>query len=333
MLRSMGIESTVATASYLQKNANIPLLLAANLEKGAYGVVTEGTNFASPMEIGATGDCEMAALLGEICGSEASALGINWAFAPIIDIDYNFRNPITNTRTFGSDPKLVRDMGVAYVKAVHSHDVAASIKHFPGDGCDERDQHLVSSINDMSCEQWDATYGEAYKAAIATGAKTCMIGHIMQPAYSRKLNPNLNDGDILPATLSEELVTGLLKGKLGFNGLVVTDATTMAGMAIAMPRYQAVPTSIACGCDMFLFCRNAEEDVAFMKQGVIDGIITPERFNDAVCKVLALKASLRLQHKREDGSLIPNMETAREYVGAELHRQWQQNALIELLHW
>ncbi len=129
----------------------------------------------------------------------------------------NFRNPITNTRTFGSDPKLVAAMGEAYVKAVESRGMAASIKHFPGDGHDERDQHLVTSVNGLSCEEWDATYGLAYRTCIAAGAKTVMVGHILQPAYIRHFNPGIRDEDMLPATLSPELLGGLLRTKLGFN--------------------------------------------------------------------------------------------------------------------
>ncbi len=223
------------------------MLVAANLEKGASGIVREGTFLGSPLSIGATDEVSMAGKLGEVCGSEGAAVGANWAFAPIIDIDYNFRNPITNIRTFGSDPERVKNMGVAYVEAVQAHGVAASIKHFPGDGRDERDQHLVTSINDMSVEDWDATYGAAYAASIAAGAMTVMVGHIMQPAYSKALRPELADADMMPATLAPELMGDLLRGKLGFNGLVVTDATTMAGFTIPMPRSQAVPTSIAAG--------------------------------------------------------------------------------------
>jgi beta-N-acetylhexosaminidase len=159
----------------------------------------------------------MASHLGEICAEEAGPAGFNWAFAPIIDIDMNFRNPITNTRTFGSDPKLVAAMGEAYVKAVESRGMAASIKHFPGDGHDERDQHLVTSVNGLSCEEWDATYGLAYRTCIAAGAKTVMVGHILQPAYIRHFNPGIRDEDMLPATLSPELLGGLLRTKLGFN--------------------------------------------------------------------------------------------------------------------
>lgn len=322
MLRPMPLEETVSAVSCLQKSSNIPMLIAANLEKGGSGAIKEGTNYASPMEIAATNDPEYARRLGEICGAEGAAAGLNWAFAPIIDIDYNFRNPITNTRTFGSDPKRVMAMGEAYVEAVQSHGVAASIKHFPGDGCDERDQHLVASINDLSCEEWDKTYGEIYKSCIDKGAKTVMIGHIMQPAYTRKLNPEIADKDMQPASVSRELVTGLLKEKLGFNGLVVTDATTMAGMVINMPREKAVPMTIAAGCDMFLFCRNLEEDLGYMKKGIEDGTIAPERFEEAVKKVLALKASLNLPEKKAEGTLIPSLESAAANIGTEKHKAW-----------
>ncbi|ELC8441115.1 glycoside hydrolase family 3 protein [Clostridium perfringens] len=322
MCRPMPLEQAVEANRFLQENSEIPMLIAANLEKGGNGAVFEGTSFGSPMEIGATKDYSQGYRLGDICGAEGSAAGINWAFAPIIDIDYNFRNPITNTRTFGSDPEVVKNMGAEYVKAVQKYDMAASIKHFPGDGMDERDQHLVTSINSMSCEDWDKTYGEAYKASIEAGAKTVMVGHIMQPAYSRKLNPELKDREILPASLSPELVTGLLKEQLNFNGLVVTDASTMAGMIIPMPRAKAVPQAIAAGCDMFLFTRNLEEDYEFMKKGVEDGIITSERLDDAVTKVLGLKASLKLHHKKEENTLLPNLEDAKKVIGNEKHLEW-----------
>lgn len=324
MCRPMPLEQAVEANRFLQKTSRIPMLIAANLEKGGNGAVFEGTSFGAPMEIGATNDYTQGYKLGDICGAEGSAVGINWAFAPIIDIDYNFRNPITNTRTFGSNPEIVKNMGAQYVKAVQKYEMAASIKHFPGDGMDERDQHLVTSINSMSCEEWDKTYGEVYKASIEAGAKTVMIGHIMQPAYSKKLNPKLEDKEILPASLAPELVTGLLKEQLNFNGLVVTDASTMAGMIIPMSREQAVPQAIAAGCDMFLFTRNLEEDYEFMKKGVENGIITSARLDDAVTKVLGLKASLNLHIKKEKNTLLPTLENAKAIVGKEEHLEWSK---------
>jgi beta-N-acetylhexosaminidase len=120
-------------------------------------------------------------------------------------------------------------MGVAYVKAVQAQGVAASIKHFPGDGVDERDQHLVTSINDLPCEAWEASYGAVYRACIEAGALTVMVGHIAQPNWSRRLDPTLADRDILPASLAPELLGGLLRDRLGFNGLIVTDAYDHGG--------------------------------------------------------------------------------------------------------
>lgn len=322
MCRPMPAREVVNTVQLLQENSVIPMLISANLEKGSNGIVEEGTFIGSQMQVAATDDDEMAYKLGVVCGSEGSAVGANWSFAPIIDIDYNFRNPITNTRTLGSDPDRVRRMGVQYVKGVQEYGVAASIKHFPGDGMDERDQHLVASINSMSCEDWDKTYGAAYRACIDAGAMTVMVGHILQPAYTKKLNPEIQDKDILPATLSYELVTKLLKEQLGFNGLVVTDASTMAGMLIPMSREKAVPQAIAAGCDMFLFTKNLDEDYEYMKKGIRDGIITEERLSDALRRILATKAALKLPKKKEEGTLAPSYEEAEAKVGTQQHKAW-----------
>jgi beta-N-acetylhexosaminidase len=322
MCRPMPMEETIQSVTTLQTHSRIPMLIAANLEKGGSGIVTEGTTIGSVMQVAATDDDQMAYKLGVVCGREGSAVGANWSFAPIIDIDYNFRNPITNTRTFGSDTERVRSMGTEYVKGVQAHGVAASIKHFPGDGVDERDQHLVETINSLSIEEWNQSYGKVYQSCIDEGAMTVMVGHIMQPAYSRKLVPGIRDQDILPASLAYELTTTLLKEQLGFNGLVVTDASTMAGMMISMPRSQAVPQAIAAGCDMFLFTRNIDEDYEYMKQGIQSGIVTQERLHDALTKILGLKAALKLHEKQRDDTLIPSLDEAKAIVGSKEHQDW-----------
>lgn len=320
MGRPMPLEEICSTITCLQKNTKIPLLISANFEAGGDGLIKEGTNIGPNMQVAAAGTSEFAGKMGYVCGREGTAVGANWAFAPVIDIDKNFRNPIMATRLFSSDDNLVKECGVAYTKACQEQGMAVSIKHFPGDGVDERDQHLVTSINSLSCEEWDATFGEVYKACIDAGAKTVMVGHIMQPAYSRKLKPGIKDEDIMPATLAPELINGLLREKLGFNGMIVTDATTMAGMCIPMSRKKAVPYTIAAGCDMFLFTKNLDEDYEFMKAGVEDGTITTERLNEAVLRILGLKAALKLHKKQMEGSLIPDIEKAREIVGCKEHK-------------
>lgn len=326
MYRTIPMKKAIEFTEKVRKKAKIPLLIAANLEKGGNGIVEEGTLFAAPMEVAATQNEEMAGHLAEICAEEGMAVGANWAFAPIIDIDYNFRNPITNTRTFGSDPETVRTMGTRFVKDVQKRGMAVSIKHFPGDGRDERDQHLVTSINDLSCEEWDNSYGKVYRSCIEAGALTCMVGHIMQPAYTRYFNPGIKDEDILPGSLSKELMTDLLRKKLGFNGLIITDATTMAGYTLPMSRKDAVPFSIANGADMFLFARNLKEDYEFMLDGVRRNIITSERLDEAVSRILAVKAALNLENDR-----TLSIEKAEQIVGCDKHKKWAAECADEAI--
>lgn len=307
----------------LQNSSKIPLLIAANLEAGGVGIVFEGTNFAKPLQVGATDDPEMGYALGKVSCGEGAAVGCNWSFAPIVDIDMNFRNPITNLRTFGNDPDRIIRMAKSYMDAAKEEGVAVSIKHFPGDGVDERDQHLVTSVNSLSVEEWDNTYGKVYQELIDYGAHTVMVGHIAQPAYAKKLNPELS-GRPVPASLSKELVTGLLRGKLHFNGLVVTDASQMIGYTVGMKRKDAVPSSIAAGCDMLLFTKNMEEDLEFMMMGYHNGIISEERLNEAVTRILGVKASLKLHEKQAEGILVPEDE-ALVVLRNEKHLAWARD--------
>ena len=318
MNRVMPMEQCISAINRMQHKSKIPMLVAANLESGGCGIIREGTDLGNQMQVCATGDVEFAHHLGTICGREGSAVGANWSFAPIIDIDYNWRNPITNVRTFGSDPEKVKNFGVKYVETIQSYGIAAAIKHFPGDGCDERDQHVSISVNSLSCEEWDNTYGKAYSAAIEAGAKTVMAGHIMQPAYTRYFSPDKKDEDMLPASMSKELITNLLREKLGFNGLVITDSTAMAGLATNLPRKTLVPLTIQAGCDMFLFTKNLEEDIRFMEEGYKEGVFSPERLDEAVTRILALKASLGL-HKK---CTVTDTEKAKALIGTDEHRQW-----------
>lgn len=308
-------------ANYYQGKSKIPMFIAANLERGGIGITKDGTVYGSNMQVAATNDPEMARKQGLICAREGKALGGNWSFAPCIDIDFNFRNPITNVRTYGSDPELVKQMGIAYIEALQGEGFAAAVKHFPGDGMDERDQHLVPTVNSMSCEEWDKTYGEAYKACIDAGVLTIMPGHIRHPEYSRRLRPGIADKDILPATMAPEILNDLLRQKLGFNGMIVSDSSTMVGMLTSMPREQAVPHVIAAGCDMYLFTRNMEEDYGYMMKGVQDGIITKERLEEALTRILATKAAIGLHEQQNKNKLVPPSANL-SVLQCEEHKSW-----------
>jgi beta-N-acetylhexosaminidase len=305
----------------LQEQTEIPLLLAANLERGGDGIALDGTTFGTPLQVAATDDETQAYRLGLVAGREGRAVGVNWTFSPVIDIDLNYHNPITNTRTFGSDPERVLRLARAYMKGVQENGIAVSIKHWPGDGVDGRDQHLITSVNSLSVDEWDATFGTIYQGMIDAGAETVMAAHIMQPAYTRKLNPGIKDTEIMPASLSQELNIRLLREQMNFNGLIVTDATSMAGMTAAMPREIAVPYCIAAGCDIFLFALNLKQDYEFMLNGIRNGILPMSRLDEAVTTILAFKASLKLHERKANGTLVPD-ESALSVINQPEHQAW-----------
>lgn len=280
------------TFSYAQAQSKVPLLTPANLESGGDGAVIEGSAYAPQMAVAAANDKKYAYKLGQIAAEDGRAAGINWGFSPVVDLDLNFHNPITNVRTYGDDVQHVITSAEQFIQAFHDQGMMTSIKHFPGDGVDERDQHLVTSVNALPLASWRATYGKIYQTLIDFGTKAVMVGHIALPAYAH---------DQLPASLNQKLLTDLLRKELGFNGLVITDATPMVGFASAMPRQKAVPTAIQNGCDMFLFNRDFEEDIAYMKAGLTNGLLTMQRLDEAVLRILATKAALNLNQ----GVLIP----------------------------
>ena len=298
----------------LQENSKIPLLIASNAEAGGNGACTDGTYVGYPIKLGAANDPRWAYEMGRISGVESSAIGCNWAFAPVIDLLLNWRNPIISNRAFGADPDLVLAYGKAYLQGMAESGVACAMKHFPGDGVDERDHHLSSSANSMTMAEWDATFGVVYAGMIEAGVQSVMVGHIMMPAYQRHFNPGLKDSELLPASLCKELTTDLLKGKLGFNGLVVTDASHMVGMTSAMPRRLVLPTAIAAGCDLFLFFNDPEEDLRWMTEGYLNGIITEERLREALRAILGTKAALGL-HKKAKQDIVEPAATALKKVG------------------
>ncbi|HAR1065838.1 TPA: beta-hexosaminidase, partial [Enterococcus faecium] len=298
----------------LQTESKIPLLIAANTEAGGNGACTDGTEVGVEVKIGATNDAKYAYELGRVSGIEASAIGCNWSFAPIVDINRNWRNPIISSRSFGQSPDKVLELSLAYMKGIQESGILPAAKHFPGDGIDERDQHLSFSINSLSTEEWDNSFGKVYSGLIEAGLPSIMAGHIHMPAYSKHFNLDLKDEDLLPATLSKELITDLLRGKLGFNGLVVTDASHMLGMTGAMKRSELLPTSIAAGCDLFLFFNDPDEDFNYMMEGYYKGIISEERLRDALRRILGLKAKLGLHKKEKNKILLPKQE-AMEKIG------------------
>lgn len=277
-----------------QKYSDIKLIVAANTEAGGNGACSDGTYIGQEIKIAATNDKKYAYELGRISAIEAKAIGCNTLFAPIVDINRNWRNPIVASRTFGSDPKIVSEYAKEYLRAAHENKVACVCKHFPGDGIDERDQHLTNSLNSLTKEEWDQSFGYVYKEMIEAGCEGIMAGHILLPSYEKYFNPNLKDNEYMPATLSPYLLKNLLREQLGFNGLIITDASHMVALTSKMKRSKLIARAIMSGCDMFLFYNDFEEDFNYVKESILNNELTIERLDEAVRRILAFKAHLNL---------------------------------------
>lgn len=308
----------------LQKYAKIPVFIACNTEAGGDGACADATFIGSGVKIAATDKLEYANALGKMSNEEAAAIGCNMAFAPVCDIAYNWQNTEVIGRAFGSDPDRVAAMSVEYLKGAHTiPGFACAAKHFPGNGQDFRDAHIANNVNYFDVDEWDATYGKVYKSLIENGLDAIMGGHILMPKYAKAINPELTDEDMMPATLSYEIMTTLLRGKLGFNGMVVTDASHMVAMTDRMKRAEMLPLSINAGCDMFLFFNDPEEDFNTMLDAYKSGIISEERMTEALTRILGLKAHMGL-HKKSKEELVPAPEILKDAIGKEEYKEMQK---------
>lgn len=294
--------------SILQQNSKIPMLIAANTEAGGNGACTDGTYVGWEIKVAAAGgDAKRYAYeMGRISGVEAAAIGCNWSFAPVVDLYRNWRNPIISVRTWSSDPDQTLELSKEYMRGIMESGIMPAAKHFPGDGIDERDQHLSSAPNWYSMEEWDATFGKVYSGLIDAGLPSIMAGHIALPSYQKHFGPGTNE--FTPATLSKEITTDLLRGKLGFNGVVVTDASHMVGMTGFAKRRDILPMAIMAGCDLFLFFNDPDEDFEWMMAALQDGRLTRERLDEAVTRTLGLKARIGLHKKAKNQILLPKEE-------------------------
>lgn len=310
----------------LQSVTKTPLFVAANCDSGGNGACSDGTYIASAAQVEASASEEVAFHAGLVSAREADALGVHINFDPCVDILFNWRNTIVNTRSYGNNAEDVIKYSDAFIDGYRSEkQMITCIKHWPGDGVEERDQHLVLGVNDLSVEEWEASFGKVYRHHIEKGVEMIMSAHFVLPNYQKLLNPTIKEEEMLPATLSHDLTQVLLKEKLGFNGMVVTDASHMIGMACMMKRCDYVPAAIAAGCDMFLFFNDVEEDFNYMLQGYRNNVITTERLHDALRRILGLKAKLNLHIKHQENALQKS-ECALDVIGCEEHLNWRSEA-------
>jgi len=274
----------------LQAAAAIPLLAGGDMEHGAEPIL-DSTRFPRPMAAGAANDVDLARLMGQATAAEARYAGMHWTFSPVIDLNYNFLNPITNVRAISDEPERVIRIATAIIEGMQANGLlAATAKHFPGDGMDDRDQHLATTINNLPFAQWQATYGKVWRAAIDAGVMAVMPGHISLPDYQGFADRPV---DAPPATLDAKLLNDLLRNELGFAGLIISDATGMIGLTTRVPTAERVVQCIKAGCDVYLFPETLP-DYERLLAAVKDGRLAEERVWEAARRVLELKARLNL---------------------------------------
>ncbi|MGB0139736.1 MAG: glycoside hydrolase family 3 protein [bacterium] len=273
--------------------APVPLLITADLE-GSRMSQPGGVVLPNPLGIAAVDNVTATERATEILAMDGLANGINWTFTPLLDINKEFRSAIVGTRSFGSDLERIRRHMMAQIRTFQSHGVAATAKHWPGEGYDDRDQHLVTTINPLSVEDWEATFGSLYRDAIQSGVLSVMPGHIAFPAWVRKLG--FEADAFTPATINRHLTQTLLRDHLGFNGVIVSDATAMAGLNAFAKRKDFLPNIISAGCDIILFSNDPQQDLRWLQEAIEDGLLSLERVDEAISRILSLKARVGLHN-------------------------------------
>jgi beta-N-acetylhexosaminidase len=279
----------------LHSGATIPYLLSADLE-GSRMSMPFGTEVPNPLALAAVNDTEATQAISALTAREARAAGVNWSFTPVLDINAAFRSPIVATRGFGSEPARIARHARAHMAALQAHGVAATAKHWPGEGHDDRDQHLVTTVIPLSVEDWRATHGALYTDLITQGVLSVMSAHIAFPAYMAKKHPDAGREMYRPASINRTLNQTLLREELGFNGVIVSDATSMAGLGDWARRDEYLPEIIENGCDLILFSDDPEADIARLNAALSDGRLSRARVEAALIRVLGLKAALGLNH-------------------------------------
>ncbi len=276
----------------LQRESKLPLLIAADFERGVSMRLMGTTNFPHAMAFGADGKLEDAERFGRITGEEARAIGIHWNFFPDADVNSNPVNPIINTRSFGEDPKQVGDLASAYIKGAHEAGMMTTVKHFPGHGDTATDSHLgVASVN-VDRAHLDSIELPPFRQAIAAGVDSVMVAHVTVPA----LDPDPNH----VATISPNVVSDLLEKQMGFKGIIVTDALDMAGLTHLFQNNigRAAVEAFKAGNDLLLIPADLPASYEAMVKAVRSGEISQSRLDRSVLKLLKAKANLNLNVTR-----------------------------------
>jgi beta-N-acetylhexosaminidase len=279
---------TAALQKAAAKAGQPPLLIAADQEGGQLMAIGDGTPFPGNMALGATRSEKLAYRVGQAMGREVAAVGVNVDFAPVCDVNNNPNNPVVGTRSFGEDPAVVGQLSAALIKGLQSSGIAATAKHFPGHGDVSSDSHHGTPVVAHDAKRITRIELPPFRAAIKAGVRLVMTAHIVMPA--------LNGGTDQPATVSPDILRGLLRKKLGFGGVIVGDAMDMHAMEQGPGYVAEAMAAVAAGLDLVLLNHDLsriEPVFANIVHAAQRGLLSPEEIKASAQRILALKAWIK----------------------------------------
>ena len=302
------VESAARLLNSLQEISTLPILVGSDIERGVGQILSGGTEFPTNMAFGATYDPLLCEMQGRIVAVEAKSVGIHISYAPVADINSNPLNPIINTRSYGEDPQRVSAFVASYIKSIQSYGVLATAKHFPGHGEAESDSHATLPVLNINRTRFDQLEAIPFQSAIEAGVAQIMTAHIAFPQITHSAN--------LPATLSRDILTRLLRHDLGFKGLIVTDALNMAGVRQGRSESEASILALEAGTDILLYPTEVSQVIDAIYQATISGRITEQRIDQSVMKILSVKEGLGLFENR-----FTDLNRLSDYVSTAEHRK------------
>ncbi|MCA1640636.1 MAG: glycoside hydrolase family 3 protein [Acidobacteria bacterium] len=308
------VYESVHLVNRMQQLARVPLMVSADLEAGAGMRFDSTVNFPWNMAVGATGDPGYARRQGEVTAREARALGVHHVFAPVVDVNNNALNPVINVRSYGEDPQEVARMAAAFIEGAQCGGVVATAKHFPGHGDTATDSHRGLPVINVPRSRLDAVELVPFRAAIAAGVGSIMSAHIGLPQIdpttvspiprAGAARPTYADSEVLtenatlPGTLSPQVLTGILRRDLGFDGIITTDALDMSGLTIYFTPGESAVRALLAGADLLLKPSDPDATVRGVREAVQSGRLTEQRIEESARRVLAAKYDLGLVRQR-----------------------------------
>jgi len=308
LLKKSSPYEMAALTNQLQRDSELPLIFAADFERGLPMRLNGGTVFPHAMALGATHSKDFAFLFGRITAIEARAVGVHWNFFPVADVNSNPLNPIINTRSFGEDVAETGELVAAYIAGTRGTGMLTTAKHFPGHGDTQTDTHLAVASVSGNAKHLNDVELAPFRAAIAAGVDSIMMAHVIAPAL---------DDSRRVASISPRMIQEILRGQMGFRGLVVTDAMDMGALTSLFAKLppasaaaRAAIEAVKAGEDMLVAPADLENSYRGVVEAVRSGEITESRIDDSVLKILRAKAGLKLHKSR-----LVDLNVVAEVVG------------------